>query len=228
MKDAHRQLIDKNVSDFEKNNNLNSNQINNKQKNERLGIFHAVIFALYVGLVSFHIKLSKILFEDEFDTNLFMFYRSFPAIIISLISMHYNNEKLYPISDIKNKFWFFLRILFNYPSILFLVFSMLYLRAATATCLSSSVPIFIIILSIFILNEKFYWKYLLGVIICFLGATMIVLNERKDLNDIDDTDDKNLSLVDEKRANILYGCVCGGLHILFKSLNTIGQKIIAV
>ncbi len=108
-----------------------------------------------------------------------MLYRSFPAGVISILVMKYNNENLYPYSRIVNKKWFIFRILLNYPSIFFLSASMVYLRAATAACFSSSTPIFIIFLSILILKEKFYWRYLIGAIICFIGTSMIVLNERK-------------------------------------------------
>ncbi len=155
-----------------------------------------------------------------------MLYRSFPAAMISLIAIYYNKEKLVPLNAIKIKKWFYIRIFFNYLNIIFLVCCMIYLRAATAACFSSSAPIFIILLSVCILKEKFYWKYLIGVVICFFGTSMIVLNERKNNYDNDIKDSTDID--NYKTLHIFYGCIFGVLHILTNSLVAVAQRIVSV
>ena len=60
-----------------------------------------------------------------------------------------------------------------------------YLRASTAIIIENVHPLFVLILSYFILKERFYLRYAYGIIICFLGALIMILNESKvKVNDI--------------------------------------------
>ena len=54
-----------------------------------------------------------------------------------------------------------------------------YLRASTTQIIHSLHPIILLILSYFILKEKYYPRYAVGIIMCLIGSTLIVSNEHK-------------------------------------------------
>lgn len=55
--------------------------------------------------------------------------------------------------------------------------SIWYLRSSTAQILSSLNPVIVLILSYFILKEKFYFRDVIGFCSCILGSTIIIFNE---------------------------------------------------
>jgi drug/metabolite transporter (DMT)-like permease len=68
-------------------------------------------------------------------------------------------------------------------------------RLSTCQILSGVNPLMTIIFSIFFLKEKFHAIYGIGIIVCFTGSVMIILNERKlevTSDDLDDTSAKNI------------------------------------
>jgi drug/metabolite transporter (DMT)-like permease len=192
-------------------------------KDEKKGIFKALLAFMTFGLTSFHIKLTKTYFPAEFESNLFMLWRSISCVLYSYLVVKYQNEKIFPVDRIKSKKWFYIRCYVNYLSIISLVLCMMHLRAATAACMSSLSPAIVIFFSIFILNEKFHIRYVIGIAICFIGTAMIVLNEKKG---VVKENDKEVITHDE--MDVAVGIFFGICHVIFNALIAISQKIIAV
>ena len=89
-----------------------------------------------------------------------------------------------------------------------------YLRVSTGQVIKNYFPIVVIFLSLIYLHEKFYWRYVLGVIICLIGSGLIVLNEKK-------AGTKKLVVNDNLFAGIMFPFA----HLLFEGLSCLGQKI---
>ena len=81
--------------------------------------------------------------------------------------------------DIPEKKWFLLRIRANFFGVASMTVALWYMRAATTVIIQNIHPLFILIGSHFILREKFYMRYIYGLIICFVGTLIILLNESK-------------------------------------------------
>ena len=62
--------------------------------------------------------------------------------------------------------------------VLWVVMNMFF-RVSTCQCIVNSNPVIVLIISSFLLNEKFYPRYIVGIIVCFFGAFLIISNERK-------------------------------------------------
>ena len=88
--------------------------------------------------------------------------------------------------------------------------------------------------SSFLLNEKFYPRYIVGIILCFIGAYMIVSNERKPTNINEDKDSINRNLLDltlryleEKSNGILIGAVSAASHLTICAFANFSQRELA-
>ena len=89
------------------------------------------------------------------------------------------NIRIKPLSAIKYKFWFIMRSFGNYLCIFLWIKILSYFRVSTSQVILGCYPVLVIFLSIFILHEKFYYRYILGIFVCIVGSVIIVLNERK-------------------------------------------------
>ena len=90
-------------------------------------------------------------------------------------------------------------------------------------------PIFVTFLSYFILKEKFYFRYIIGIILCCSGAIIIILNERKTNSNIKN---KNEIINNNNKhrlfsINTMYGVSCSLACVLLGSIITITNKILA-
>ena len=90
-----------------------------------------------------------------------------------------------------------------------------YFRVSTKSVIGGITPLVIIILSIFLLKEKFYMRYIIGVFTYILGSNFIIFNDRKPQS-------KTQILNDNIFAGILFAI--GGVSLI--SLSYIGQKAI--
>ena len=52
-----------------------------------------------------------------------------------------------------------------------------FFRVSTCQCIYGCHPIIVLLLSIIIINENFYWRYVVGMILSFIGSIFILLNE---------------------------------------------------
>jgi len=178
---------------------------------EHWAIFLAVVCHFIWALGVIVMKVAS--YRDKFSPNNYSMWRSLFMSLVTFISVkYYTTNKMNSFMEMKVKVWFLTRVLGIYLSFLFFLSSLLYLRAATTSCISSSNPLIVIFLSIFILKEKFYWRYLIGVIICFIGSAMILLNDR--------TENKSTVKQDFKK-----GAIYIILHVFVLSFSIFGQKI---
>ena len=114
----------------------------------------------------------------------------------------------------------------------------IYFRVSTCQCIVNCNPVIVLIISSFLLKEKFYPRYIVGIIVCFLGAFLIISNERKptDVNNTNDSNNETRNLLefflrhledDNNRNNVLYGAMAAGTHLLITSFANFGQREIA-
>ena len=73
----------------------------------------------------------------------------------------------------------FLRTNANFFGVASMTVALWYLRASTTTIIQNIHPVLVLIMSFLILKEKFYIRYIYGIICCFIGVLIIVLNETK-------------------------------------------------
>ena len=55
------------------------------------------------------------------------------------------------------------------------------MRLATAVVFSALYPAIAVVISIIILKEKFYLRYILGISLCFSGCLIMILNEKPEV-----------------------------------------------
>ena len=162
---------------------VNSSELNDdllllKRKNENFAIIIGILSQFVWAINSIQLKTYKKFFPNDFSNNSLVFWRSLPIWVLGYFFCLHKNMQIKPISSIKHKFWFFMRSLGNYAIIFLWIKILNYLRVSTAQVISGCFPILVILLSIIILHEKFYFRYILGVLICIIGSAIIIMNEK--------------------------------------------------
>ena len=199
------------ISNIEENKSSASSTSSKALRREHWAIFLAVVCHFIWALGVIVMKIAS--YREKFTPNNFSMWRSLFMSIVTYISVkYYTKTEMNSFMEMKVKMWFLIRVVGIYFSFLFFLSSLLYLRAATTSCISSSNPLIVIFLSIFILKEKFYWRYLFGVIICFIGSAMILLNDR--------TENTSSMKQDFKKGTIYIT-----LHVFTLSFVVFAQKI---
>ena len=182
-------------------------------KRERIGIVIAVFSQFLWALNVITVKIGSKC--DTFNSNNYSMWRSLGQVLITYYQCKRNGTYIPSYSEMKHKFWFLVRTFGNYFCYNSLILAIVYLRAATASCLAGANPFVIIVLSVWILHEKFYIRYIIGIIVCFIGSAMILLNEKHGGSQSVGED-----------ANIPLGVFFGIIHVLFVGGCIFGQKII--
>ena len=152
------------------------------KKNEIHGIILSCMAYFCVAFGVFYTKLVQKTYPNDFRSIQFLFLRSFCILLLSIITSYITKRKILKLSEIKIKFWFFIRTNFNFLGVASMTICLWYLRASTAQIITTLSPIIIFILSYFFLNEKFYMRYFYGCIICLIGSFIIILNEKNSKN----------------------------------------------
>ena len=197
---------------------------------EGISVILFLASSITFGICAFMIKHTSIIFSNVFNPDGFLVWRSLSIIVYSLFFIKYKNDRLINIIEVENKLWFLIRTAGNYITIKYYISCVMILRASTTACISSMYPILVLIFSIFILKEKFYIRYIIGLIICLSGTVMIVLNEKNVSvpNLKDHTDDLiELKILKNNDSKLIVGISYGLLHLLFIALVTIATKIIS-
>ena len=149
-----------------------------KRANERFAYGVGILSQFVWALNNIQLKTYQPNFPKAFSNNSLVFWRSFLIWILGYLSCKYKKIRIKPIKEIKYKFWFFTRSLGNYLIIFLWVQVLSYFRVSTSQIISGCYPIIVIFLSIFILHETFYFRYLVGILICILSSAIILSNER--------------------------------------------------
>ena len=195
-------------------NKLTPEQLIEKRKNESYAYIIGILSQFVWALNSIQIKTYEPWFPKVFSNNSLLLWRSIPIWILGYYFCKKKNIRIVPVSEIKYKFWFFLRSFGNYIGVYLWVRMFSYLRVSTGQVITNCFPVVVIFLSILILHETFYWRYITGVVVCLVGSGMIVLNENK-------AGAKKLVVNDNIFAGIMFSLA----HLLFEGLSCLGQKI---
>ena len=162
-----------------KSSDLNEEELQEKRRNERYAYIIGILSQLVWALNSIQIKTYEPWFPYDFSNNSLLLWRSLPIWILGYYFCKKKNIYIVPVSKIKYKFWFFFRSFGNYIGVYLWVRMFSYLRVSTGQVITNCFPVLVIFLSIIILHETFYWRYITGVIICLIGSGLIVLNESR-------------------------------------------------
>ena len=195
---------------------LNEEELDQKRRNERFAYLLGVVTQFLWALNSFQMKTYNPSFPECFSNNSVILWRSIPVMVIGYFSCKYKKIRITPHREVKHIFWFYVRHLGNYFCVILNLTVLSYFRLSTSRVFFCCQPIVVTFLSILILKEKFYNRYIIGILICFSGSALIVLNDKKPQS-------KTTILHD----NIYAGLFFAVLFLLTLSINTIGQKMMA-
>lgn len=159
------------------------------------------------------------LYSSIYDLNSLVFWRHIGVSLTAYIFIRYKNINFKYPSQINYKVWFYIRNVGIYVCIYTWMKSLSIFRLSTCQILSGVNPLMTIIFSIFFLKEKFHTIYAIGIIVCFTGSVMIILNERKlevTSDDLDDTSAKN----------IFVGILSLAINVNLFALGNVGQKFL--
>lgn len=155
---------------------------NTKRKRDLYAFSVGVLSQFFLGMSNIQLKTYRTFFPDNFSTQSLTFWRSFSICIIGYFMISYKKERITPLNEIKNKFWFYMRNCGNYFVIVLWIIELSYFRVSTCQSFTNCNPIIILFLSSFILKEPFYIRYVFGVFISLIGTLMIIFNDKKEKN----------------------------------------------
>lgn len=156
---------------------LNSELLREKKKKENYGIIITIVAHFFLALNQLQLKTYAKWFKGTYTQNSVLVYRSFALMSISYYFIKKQGQRIPRFSEIKNKFSFIIRECGAYVILLFYLEITSYFRVSTCQCIYGCHPIIVLILSVFIINEKFYWRYVVGMGLSFVGSILILLNE---------------------------------------------------
>lgn len=196
---------------------LNDEMLAQRRKNERYAFFIGVFAQFIWALNSIQLKTYQRWFPEAFSNNSLAFWRSVPIWGLGYYFSWKKNIRILPIKEIKHPLWFWSRSLGNYLCLVLWIQMLKYFRVSTCQCIAGCFPVIVLFLSILILKETFYIRYLAGIFFCLIGTSIIVLNERKSSGSSQETNNSQ---------NIFFGCIFGCCHLFFNALSNFGQKIL--
>jgi len=123
-------------------------------------------------------------YPEYFETIPFLFIRAIMIVFLALSTSYLTGEKILKPSEIKFKLPFLIRTNFNFFAVSLFTISIWYLRVSTVQIISSLNPIIVTYLSVILLKEKFYKRYIVGIIVCLLGSLIIINNEKKESHEV--------------------------------------------
>jgi drug/metabolite transporter (DMT)-like permease len=214
-----------------------------KRRKENIAYIYGVISQFMWAVNNIQIKTMITFFPDTFTLNTIAFYRNLPLIFIGYYFCKKKNIRIHQWNTIERKFWFLVRHFGFYLMIVLWVVMNIFFRVSTCQCIVNCNPVIVLIISSFLLNEKFYPRYIVGVIVCFIGAFLIISNERKPTNinnEINENNENNemrklfefflrklQENLEKKGNNVFYGGIAAGTHLLITSFANFGQREIA-
>lgn len=205
---------------------LTEDQLKQKRSRERIAFIGGILAQFVWASNSIQLKTYKKFFPIAFSNNSIMFLRSLPIWVLGYILARRKGISIPSFNQIEHFYWFICRSFGNYFSVILYVMMLDYFRVSTCMCIMGCQPVLIIILSIFILNEKFYSRYLCGVLLCIGGTAIIVLNENTPSKSKDHANSDNKPIEIEQFGNIFIGIVLAIINLIVSSFSTIGLKVL--
>lgn len=199
----------------ERSSNMDESRLLQKRKNERfaylLGMFTQVLWA-FNGV---QIKTFRRYFPECYSDNSVLFWRMFIVAILGYCICKYKNIYIKKIYEQKNIKWFLFRNGTAYIFITCWIKMYSYFRVSTISVIGGTAPLVIIILSVFLIGEKFYIRYIIGVFLCIIGSSVIILNDKNPQSKSQILDD-----------NVFIGILYAISNISLYSLSMVGQKVL--
>ena len=150
-------------------------------RKERLGFFYCVLAQFIWTSNSVYLKFITQYYHDKFKNKTFLFPRGLCIIILSYFLGNYFDGKIYKLSEVspKIKKCILIRANVSFFGMSLWLIAIYYLRITTCQIISTLNPIVLIYFGVIFLNEKYYSRYTIGVIMGIIGSCIIVLNENK-------------------------------------------------
>ena len=150
-------------------------------KRERLGFFYCVLAQFIWTSNSVYLKFITQYYHERFKNKTFIFPRGLCIIIISYFLGKYFDGKIYTLSELSPqiKKCVLIRANVSFFGMSLWLVAIYYLRITTCQIISTLNPIILIYFGVIFLNEKYYHRYTVGVIMGIIGSCIIVLNENK-------------------------------------------------
>ena len=186
-----------------------------KRKNEKFAYILAIITQVLWALNGVQMKTFRNFFPDYYSDNTVLFWRMFLVTIFGYSVCKYKKVHIQSHSELKHLYWFLMRNATAYIFIICWIKMYKYFRVSTISVIGGVTPLIIIILSVFLLSEKFYMRYILGVGLCIIGSAIIIFNDRKPQSKAQIIDD-----------NVFIGIIFGIGNISLVSLSVVAQKVL--
>ena len=197
----------------ERSSDLDDEKLLEKRNNERFAYLLGIFVQFLWALNGIQMKTFRIYFPECYSDNGVLFYRMFIVTIIGYCVCKYKNVHIQRLSELKHLKYFLYRNGTAYIFIICWIKMYSYFRVSTISVIGGTSPLVIIILSVFLLGEKFYMRYIIGVLLCILGSSIIIFNDQKPQAKTQILDD-----------NVFIGILFGIGNISLVSLSVIGQK----
>ena len=205
------------INNVEYNDKISEHLRESKTSYERKAIKNEIIGYSFVLLCNFTRAINGILmkhiektYPEYFETIPFLFIRAIMIISLASSTSYCTNERILRPNEIKFKLPFFIRTNFNFFAVSLFTISVWYLRVSTVQIISSLNPIIVTYLSVILLKEKFYKRYVTGIILCLIGSLIIINNETKQSSEVKiKGKEKNDNLDNEKNSGFTSGMATG-------------------
>ena len=194
---------------------LTSSLLRTKKKMEGYGIMIAILAQFFGAVNQLQLKTYAKWYPEVYTQNTLIFYRCIIITIISYFFIKKKNLKIPELKLINDKFWFIIRSCGAYIILILYLSMTTYFRVSTCQCVFGCHPVIVLILSIFIIKENFYWRYVIGMIICFLGSLLMILNETKPAQRQENND-----------KSVIMGSIIALIYLFIVSLSKFGQKML--
>ena len=208
-----------------------------KRRNERIAYIYGIISQFLWAVVSIQIKTMITFFPNDYTLNTIAFFRCFPLGVVGYYLCKKKNIRIHRWNDITYKFWFLVRNAGFYALVVLWVVMNIYFRVSTCQCIVNCNPVLVLVISAILLNEKFYPRYIVGIVLCFIGAYMIISNERKPTYTNEEKNENNNNLrflyeyflrnMNESNKNgggILFGAIAALTHLTLSAFANFGQR----
>jgi drug/metabolite transporter (DMT)-like permease len=183
---------------------ISENNVHGIEKQNFKGYFLIILAQFLTGFIYILVKLG-----DSFGVYNLAFFRAFLSFIfIGILFIFSRKYKLAKIIKEKKKLFFFGFI--NALIIIAAYISIKYLSVAMAVLLSSTISIWMIVFSHFILKEKITKKTIIALIISFIGLIIIIYPENIFVNNT------FIGIV----TGLLFGIGGGFIYIISKTFKT--------
>ena len=156
---------------------LNSELLREKKRRENYGIIITIIAHFLLAVNQLQLKTFAKWFKEDYTQNNLLIYRSVASCSVSYYLICRKKQTIPKLSEINSKFWFICRECGAYVILFFYLEMTTFFRVSTCQCIYGCHPIIVLLLSIIVINENFYWRYVVGMFLSFIGSLFILFNE---------------------------------------------------